>query len=183
MCSRDCINIWYSEARPHQTHAERSRWNRKCTQSLNKEKKRREIYKIILLRSFFFLSPICFFCLDLSASKPWHRSRALGEQKSLCVLSFSGPSLQPGSRVFTDIIVLFEGPSGVYFLSGFELCCLFSGPQAALQLSASVCFPLARPSSSRHGPVMILHGTPHTHPPFLFLTPKELCLLSLTNPT
>lgn len=57
------------------------------------------------------------------------------------MLSFSGLSLQPGSRVFTDIIVLFEGPSGVYFLSGFELCCLFSEPLSAL------CFCLLSPGS------------------------------------
>lgn len=89
---------------------------------------------------------------QLSASKPWHPSQPLGEQKSLCMLSFWG-------WVCCPVLVFLES---VYFLSGFELCCSF-------WISTALCFCLLSPGSLQFLMSWASDAlTWDTHPPFLF---------------
>lgn len=107
----------------------------------------------------------------MSASKPWHPNHLENKRVSACC--HFGAEFAASSCLSTDIIILLEGVCG----AGFELCSPF-WILSLFSAVAPVCFPLARFSSSRHGPVMLLHGTlAHTFPIFDFE-----CLLSLTDP-
>lgn len=129
--------------------------------NLNEE----NIYKRILLR----FPPVCFFCLDSSVvSFKVLASRPLGEQKSLCMLSFWSSIRCQLLPFYSRLLLLLEGVCG----AEFQRCC----PSWILRplFSSGSCALL---SSSRHGPAMFLHGT-HTH---TFSTTYQLTLQKKEN--
>lgn len=147
----------YSEARPHQKYGERSQWNRKCAQELNEE----NIYKLILLRFPPFVSPVG--VRQLSASKSWHPNHL--ENKGVSAFCRCGAQPAASSRLFSR---RYCGSRRRVSGLGWSFA-LRSGSQ----LSAPVCFALARFTSSRSGPVMLSHST-HSHTVPVFASSLDL---------
>lgn len=132
------------------------------TENAYKKLNEENIYKPILLRfpPPQFVSSV--WIRQLSASKPWHPNHLENKRVSACC--HFGAEFAASSCLLTDIIILLEGVCG----AGFELCSPF-WILSLFSAVAPVCFPLVRFSSSRHGPVMLLHGTlAHTFPIFDF---------------
>lgn len=123
--------------------------------------------KVMIFPLFVSFVWIC----QLSASKPWHPSKAFGEQKTFCLLSFWS---RAGSPVCRRIIVLFEGLCAVYIFSLGSNLAAFSRSGVTVQLSASVRFLQAQ--------LQRLSSRASAAPaPFLFLTPLLRAWSRTTN--